>query len=456
MTLLEQIKDAGIVGCGGAGFPTHVKLNCTVEYLIINAAECEPLLRTDRWLMIHKAREIVSAAAMMGGMVRARKQYIALKETYTEEIKALEAAVTETGSPVELFKMRNFYPAGDEQIMVCEVTGRTVPPSGIPLDVDAVVSNLATTYSIYQASLGQPFTKKYLTVTGTVSSPCIVHAPIGASFSDCLQAAGGSLLNHYHVIAGGPMMGKCYTMEEAAHLTVTKTTSGFILVEDDIPLVQKHDIPVSVSLRRAKMSCIQCSYCTQMCPRYLTGHPLRPHMIMRKLSYAASPEDILEDTDVKQAMICSECGLCETYACPMGLQPRQVNIYVKNLLRQRKFRYSKPDGVFEQLEERSYRKAPSKRMAARLGVDQYYDYHIDRCMTINPHCLRVLLSQHIGAPSSPVVKAGDYVKEGQLIAAAPEKALGANIHSGIDGIVTNVSESEICISADMQSLGGTI
>ena len=170
MTLLEQIKEAGIVGCGGAGFPAHVKLNCTVEYLIINAAECEPLLRTDRFLMIHKAREIVTAAGMIGDMVQAGKRYIALKETYSEEIAALEAAITELHSPVRLYKMKNFYPAGDEQIMVCDVTGRTVPPSGIPLDVGAVVSNIATVYSIYNASQGQPFTEKYVTVSPAASS----------------------------------------------------------------------------------------------------------------------------------------------------------------------------------------------------------------------------------------------------------------------------------------------
>lgn len=447
MTLLEQIKEAGIVGCGGAGFPTHVKLNCTVEYLIINAAECEPLLRTDRWLMIHKAREIIAAVDMAGEMIQAKQRCLALKETYREEIAALEAAIAEANSPARIYRMRNFYPAGDEQIMVCDVTGRTVPPSGIPLDVGAVVSNVATAYAIYQASKEQNFTEKYLTVTGAVHQPCIVHAPLGTSFAECLSAAGGSLLGHYHVIAGGPMMGKCYTMEEAAGLTVTKTTSGFILVADDTPLVQKHDVPVSVSLKRAKMCCIQCSFCTQMCPRYLTGHPLRPHMVMRKLAYAETPEDVLDDKDVQQAMICSECGLCETYACPMGLQPRQVNIYMKNLLRQKNFRYPKPQETFTQMEARSYRRAPSKRMAIRLGVDQYYDYHIDNCITVTPADVRISLHQHIGAPSVPVVSVGDMVKTGQLIGAIPDKALGSNIHASIDGTITNVSESEIVISA---------
>ena len=100
MTLLKQIEDAGIVGCGGAGFPTHKKLNCKVEYLIVNAAECEPLLRTDRWLMVNKAEEIVTAAAMTGAMTGASHICIALKETYDEEINALTEAIKKTASPV--------------------------------------------------------------------------------------------------------------------------------------------------------------------------------------------------------------------------------------------------------------------------------------------------------------------------------------------------------------------
>ena len=204
---------------------------------------------------------------------------------------------------------------------------------------------------------------------------------------------------------------------------------------DQTPLVEKHNIPVSVSLKRAKMCCIQCSCCTQMCPRYLTGHPLKPHMIMRKLAYAQSPQDVLEDEHVKQTMICSECGLCETYACPMGLQPRQVNIHIKNLLRQNQFRYQKPSGTFTQLEERSFRKAPSKRMAVRLGVDQYYDYHIDRCVTAEPDTVRISLRQHIGAPSVPMVQPGGRVERGQLIGAIPDQALGILEFFSVTGAV---------------------
>lgn len=448
--MLEQIKKAGIVGCGGAGFPTHVKLNCQVEYLIINAAECEPLLRTDRWLMIHKAAEIVSTVEKIAKQVSATKVFIALKETYQQEIAALEAAITGKNSTVKLYKMKNFYPAGDEQIMVCDITGRTVPPAGIPLDVGAVVSNVATIYSIYEADQGMMFTHKYLTMTGSVSEPIILHAPIGTSFQDCLEAAGGSQLHNYHIIAGGPLMGKCYTKEEAAQLTVTKTTSGFIVIPDDTPLVQKNDISIPTMLKRAKNYCIQCSYCTQMCPRYLTGHPLKPHLIMRRLAYTPTPEEVLGEAEIQQALICCECGVCEVHACPMGLQPRQVNIFLKNLMRQKNIRYQKPKGDFSQLEVRKYRRVPSKRLAIRLGVDDYYDYQIDRCITLAPKEVSISLQQHIGAPSIPIVSLHDNVACGQLIAKIPDNSLGANIHAGISGMITEISNSAITISATGQ------
>ena len=453
MQLLEQIKAAGIAGCGGAGFPTHVKLACTVESFIVNAAECEPLLRTDRYLMIHKSREIVTAAGLMAEMVHASRAVIALKETYSKEIEALESAIRQLESPVRLFKLKSFYPAGDEQILVCEVTGRTVPPSGIPLDVSAVVSNAATVYAVYQASQDQPLTHKYLTVTGEVSHPVIVHAPLGASFTDCLEAAGGTSLSSFHVLAGGPMMGKLYTREEASSLTVTKTTSGFIILPDETPLVAKRETPLNFLLHRAKSSCIQCSCCTQMCPRYLIGHPLKPHLIMRRLAYAERPEETLSDPAVQNAMICSECGLCETYACPMGLSPRQVNVYLKGLLRSQNFRYSKPDGAFRRLEEREGRRAPSKRMAMRLGVDAYYDYQIEDCIELSVPAVHLSLRQHIGAAAVPLVQPGEQVTEGRLIAAIPEKALGANLHASIDGTVTEVTDTKIVIS---QTTGGNL
>lgn len=450
MGLIEQIRDAGIVGCGGAGFPTHVKLNCKVEYLIVNAAECEPLLRTDRYLMLNKANEIVSAVEMVAEMTQAKELYIALKETYTEEIAALSTAIATKNSKVKLFCLKNFYPAGDEQIMVLEVTGKTVPPSGIPLDVGAVVSNVATMYGIYQASNGIPFTDKYLTVTGAVKSPTIIKTPIGTSFKECIEAAGGATVSDYHILAGGPLMGKLYKKEDLDKYYVTKTTSGIVIVPDEANLVQMREASLHQILKRAKGACIQCQTCTSMCPRYLSGHPLSPHKIMRKLAYIDDVNEILEDKDIKEAMTCSECGVCEAYACPMGLAPRQVNVYVKKALRESGFRYQKNTSIaYTKREDREYRRIPSHRIAARLGVEQYYDYTIRSLIELEPKEVRIPLSQHIGAPSEATVTTGAVVSKGDLIGRIPEKALGANIHASISGKIKSIFDGMVVIEREM-------
>ena len=444
MNLLDKIKNAGIVGCGGAGFPTHVKLNCSVEYLIVNAAECEPLLRTDRFLMLKKASEIISGLEIIAKQVEAKHVYIALKETYAEEIASLQDAINKANSKVKLFMLKNFYPAGDEQIMVLEVTGRTVPPTGIPLDVGCVVSNVATVYGIYEASKDIPFTQKYLTVTGAVNNPTIVKAPLGTSFKDCISAAKGTTIDDYYVLVGGPMMGKLFSKDCLDTQTVTKTTSGIVIVPADTKLVEMRETPLKNIMKQARISCIQCQTCTQMCPRYLSGHPLSPHKIMRKMAYAQSVEDVLDDPAIKEAITCSECGVCEVYACPMFLMPRQVNVLLKDKLREAGFRYQKDtEHTFKYREDREYRRIPSHRLASRLGVEQYYDYTIHDLYEMKPKKIAVSLQQHIGAPAEPVVKVGDSVKVGTLIGRIPDKALGANIHAGINGVVVNINNGII-------------
>lgn len=193
MGILEKIEAAGIVGCGGAGFPTHRKLNGDISCLIVNGAECEPLLRTDRWLMRNKAPQMVRALTALTAELRIPRCVFALKEHYREEKAALEAAIAQAGAAIELHTLESFYPAGDEQTLVYEVTGRVVPPGGIPIAVGCAVSNAATVYAISEALDGIPFTQKYLTVTGEVRHPTVLRVPLGTSYRTCLELAGGAL-----------------------------------------------------------------------------------------------------------------------------------------------------------------------------------------------------------------------------------------------------------------------
>lgn len=442
MSITDKIAAAGVVGCGGAGFPTHAKLKGTIEHLIINGAECEPLLRTDRYIMLNKADELVAALCAIVKELSVPKCTIALKADYKDEIASLEKAIARAGAQIAIHKMDSFYPAGDEQTMVYEVTGRVVPPAGIPIMVGCVVDNIATILAVYDAMHDVPLTHKYLTVTGEVRHPVVLRVPVGTSFKRCIELAGGALNSGYFVVSGGPMMGKLLTMEEAANEVVTKTTSGILVMPEEGYHAQQERISVRHMLNRAKSACIQCSACTQLCPRHLLGHPLEPHRIMRKMAMAQEIGEDLNDPVIRNAALCCECGICEAYACPMGLQPRKINSLLKKKLGAAGIRYARPEGaVYTASPEREARKVPSKRLAARVEVLPYYHYTIRELVEDQPDHVSIPLRMHIGAPSVPVVSAGDRVKVGQLIAKCPDGALGSAIHASISGRVVSVGNT---------------
>lgn len=376
MNLIEKIEAAGVVGCGGAGFPTHKKLSGKFEYLIVNGAECEPMLRHDRWLMRNKAAEIIAAVDAVGSELDIPNRVVALKDHYTEEIKALKAAIDAAGSSVCIHEMESFYPAGDEQTMVYEVTGRVVPPAGIPAEVGAVVDNAATMFAIYEAMQGIPFTMKYMTVTGEVNTPSVMHVPVGTSFKKCIELAGGAKISDYFVVTGGPMMGRPVKPEDLDAAVVTKTTSGILVLPADGYHATHADINVKHMLNRAKAACIQCTNCSQLCPRHLLGHPLEPHRIMRKMAAGGNPAEMLDDPVIRSAQLCCECGICETYACPMGLNPRKINALIKGELRNAGIRYQRTESSWTASPERDGRKIPTDKAAARVGVYRYNKYEV--------------------------------------------------------------------------------
>lgn len=449
MILKDKLFAAGVVGCGGAGFPTHVKLSGEIGHLIINGAECEPLLRTDRYIMTNFAKELVLTAEEVRKEISADRCTFGLKSGYKKEIAVLKAQISENSLEDRIFihTMDSFYPAGDEQTLVREVTGKTVPPAGIPLDVDCAVTNAATLLCISDALKDIPFTDKFLTVTGEVNRPTVLKVPIGTSFSECIALAGGQKYKDCIYVSGGPMMGRVIESADLSKEFVTKTTSGILVLKNDGYIANHNRISVKHMLNRAHSACIQCSYCTQMCPRHLMGHPLEPHKIMRKTALSGSIEGLLSDPDIKNALLCCECGICETYACPMDLQPRRINSMLKKALGEAGIRYTKGEGMGEESESRELRKVPSKKAAIRAGVAEYYDYVIEDLVTAEPSEVYENLRQHIGAPSIPLIKDGETVRKGQLIAACSEGKLGANLHASIDGIASVYGETVRIVKA---------
>lgn len=433
---LSIIKNAGIVGGGGAGFPTWKKCDTKVEYLIVNAAECEPLLRSDQFLMVKFAEKVVFAADAVSKHVGGSHTVIALKKTYTEQISALQAAIRKLKLPVKLHLMEPVYPAGDEQVIVHEVTGRTVPPGGIPGQVGCLVISVSTSCAVADAlNENTPCITRYVSVVGEVMRPQIFKVPVGTKLTDLIAAAGGKIRSDCRVIAGGPMMGKLIPADGEAAAVVTKSTGGYTIVPADHKLVRNAELPIRTTLNRAKSVCIQCRRCTDFCPRWLMGHKVRPHLAMRMMAYPGSmPPELFRDS-----LLCSECGLCENFACPMGLSPRRVNVQLKQILRENKI---KPDASVNRTQGlfRSYRQVNVHRLSERLGISKYEIPVPKKAKELFPVYVEIPLSQHIGAPAVPTVAAGDQVTAGQIIAEAPENALSVPMHASISGVVEKVTD----------------
>ncbi|WP_238528219.1 SLBB domain-containing protein [Acetonema longum] len=278
--ILAAVKTAGVVGAGGAGFPTHVKINAAVDMVIANGAECEPLLRADQQLMAVESRKLIIGLQTVMLATGANRGFIGLKKKYQEAVTELQAVLAQTGeNRIELFFLPDFYPAGDEQVLLHEVTGRIVPEGGIPLHVGAVVSNVQTLVNVARSLEGQPVVDKYVTVTGTVGNPVTLEVPLGIRIAELIALAGGPAVQDYAIIEGGPMMGRLVTPDQP----VTKTTGGIIVLPREHPLVMQKNLPWSMIANRAKAVCCNCMACTDVCPRHLLGHSLQPHRIMQAL-----------------------------------------------------------------------------------------------------------------------------------------------------------------------------
>ena len=431
-----MVREAGIVGEGGAGFPAHVKFDTQVDTVIANGCECEPLLYSDQTIMQTHAEKIVRAMEAVMSATSATRGVIAIKKKYTGISEKFKAAMA--GTKLELMELDNFYPAGDEHILIHEVTGKTVPPLGLPKDQGIVVANVGSLYAVSNAMEGIPVTHKIVTITGEVQKPSVIRVPLGSGIMECIDQCGGSLVPDPVVILGGPMMGRFLDDPDSlAQAVVTKTTGGVIVLPRNHFLHDATTLSTSVMQKRAATACIQCRMCTEMCPRYLVGHGFETHKVMRVFAGGQA-----ETSDVIQAMMCCECGVCELFACPMGLSPRRINAFFKDQFRQEKLQYQGPREVRPlQTNFREFRKVPTPRLAMKIGISKYMDLHPVFEGDYQPSRVSIPLQQHIGAPSRPQVSPGEKVVAGQCLAEIPEGALGARIHASITGVVTAVDHS---------------
>ncbi len=293
--IIKTIHKMGIVGLGGATFPTHVKLSLPrgkkAEYLLVNGSECEPYLTSDHVLMLEKADEILTGIGIMKKALRVKKAIIGIENNKPDAIAHLrEHALEYKGIEVRELKVK--YPQGGEKQLIKALINREVPSGGLPIDVGAVVFNVSTIFAVYEAvQKNKPLIERVVTITGKdLASPGNFMVRIGTPVSALIEAAGGVPEGTGKVISGGPMMGKALN---SLDVPIIKGTSGVTL------------LPGSESRRKEIQNCIRCTKCVTVCPM-----GLEPYLLM-----SMGEKEMFEHMEDEKAMDCIECGSC-SYVCP--------------------------------------------------------------------------------------------------------------------------------------------
>ena len=294
--IVECIKNAGVVGMGGACFPTHVKLcppkECTIDVLIVNAVECEPYLTSDHRLMLEHPDEIIIGIKIILKVLGIDRAVIGVEANKPDAIALLKSK-TSMVSGIEVMPLKMKYPQGGEKQLIEAVTGRQVPPPpALPANVGCVVQNVGTVFAVYEAVMkNKPLIERIVTVTGkSVKKPCNLRVRMGTPVSQLLDYAGGMPEDTGKLISGGPMMGRPLLDETAP---VVKGTSGILLIPED------------EAARREERNCIRCAKCVQACPM-----GLEPYLLA-----TASETGDWECAEENWIMSCIECGCCQS-TCP--------------------------------------------------------------------------------------------------------------------------------------------
>lgn len=297
--IISKIKAAGIVGLGGATFPTHIKLSVPegkkIDFLIINGVECEPFLTADHQLMLEKTEEILVGTRILSKALDGPKCYIGIENNKKDAIALMQTLAAQKYPEIQIVPLKMKYPQGGEKQLITAISGREVPTGGLPMDAGCVVQNVATAFAVYEAvQKNKPLIERVACVTGlNVSSPCNIRFRIGTDLDQLIQMAGGIPEQTGKIISGGPMMGKAVLNTNAPS---GKGTSGILLLDE------------SMSKRKLESNCIRCGKCVSACP---IG--LEPYLLVR---YAQAKR--MDDLETNHAQDCIECGCC-LYSCPANI-----------------------------------------------------------------------------------------------------------------------------------------
>ncbi len=436
--LKKILQENAIVGAGGAGFPAYAKLADGADTLVINAAECEPMIYSDLMYMRERFSEVVEGAELVVDNTSITHAYLSLKE-HNAKILGFEDG-EKLAENVSVKILPDVYPMGDEINLIYQSTGRIVKPGHLPISVGVIVMNVETIFNVRRSVVKKmPVIRKWVTINGNLDKPVMVKVPIGMKVRDLFATLNIAVPEDNVVIDGGPSMGNVINFNKA---TVNKTTKALLILPNNIPAVISKLRPAKTHMAIASSVCCQCSRCTDLCPRNLLGYPLEPHKMVRTSASAVE----LDTNLIKAATLCCNCGVCELAACCQGISPRTVIGQYRALLASKGEKFVAGNEEYFAHPQRSDRMISSERWKSYLGVTKYDKFPTYEDVPIVAKRVEILMKQHIGVPSIPIVSVGDSVVVGQVIAKAAQ-GLSIPLHASIEGKVTSVSEEKIVIEA---------
>ncbi len=405
--ILRCIREKGVVETD-----LVKKLKGKWDTITANAVDPEPLLAGSSYLIKHESLKILKGLRLLIEAWNARKAIIAVKE---EDFSGT-TELMETIRGMPFIEIRPTDLVND-------------------LNENTVVLSVETIINIYEAVVeSKPVTRHILTCAGAVREPSVVSAGIGTTLSEVIDLCGGPTVDEFSVVVGGPMQGEIETDLEKP---VTKTTRGIIVLPSDHRLIEAKRQSLKNIIRQMMAACSGCGLCTAYCPSHLLGYSLSPHLIVRQICYG------LDTGDLRSAFFCTECGLCEYYACPMGLSPMALIAELKKRLAERGL---KPPALnpstlnpstVEVSALREGRRIPASRILRHLQLEEYAGPEFRYREYGNPDRIELLLGQQNGRSANPVVRTGQMVTEGMPVA--------EGIHSCISGKVEIIDRDRIII-----------
>ena len=431
------MQNGGIVGAGGAGFPSYAKIADNADLLCVNCSECEPLMYTDFMLMREEMTKIIEGAELIMASTNINHAYLAVKVHRAEALGYSDGQVV--GKNVTIKYLPSVYPIGDEIGLIYETTGRLIRAGNLPSTAGVIVLNAETVYNVREMAVGgKPVTEKWVTIAGDVEKKVVVRAPIGMRVSDMFDLFGIKVDENHSVIEGGPSMG---SIVDPNKTVIKKTTKSILIIPNTARCILNKKTAIDDMLRRAASACCGCTRCTDMCPRFQLGYPLEPHkMIRAALNSTATEHPEL----IATASLCCSCGVCAEVCC-QEISPKDVILNLKGILAKNKIKFVAEED-YPVSSDRQYRMIQSGKWKDMLGVLKFDAIPEYIPVKIDAKRVEILMSQHIGAPSVPAVKVGDEVSTGQLIAEAA-KGLSVPQYASISGKVVSVDSSKIVIEA---------